>query len=699
MKSYVRELLSVWAAILADVAYAYPDLKSELTRDWARLSRLALTRGVPLFTVDLPALGKHLDRCLTRAEYSRSGLPASQPVSRSVHIPKMFRGVYLLLFDGESLRLKEDVDVQALLLLRQLLYGAKKANFQCSDLNVKREIASFVETDDQLPDPPVEWTSDQQDETVHPASVERQPDGGIYGFEEGRSKRSPSHTRKLFSNEMRYVSKLASLREQEQVDGHRLSHPSGRNLLAMLDTVVGIVSTTLGAFSPLEWDFRHGPGVVSDKRPGENRYRFTNWSPILETAFPLADCAFHDYASWIDRITLDSVEEIYPNSRLIAVPKSYTKPRLIASEPSEHMWTQQALGSYFHARVAATWIGRFVKFDDQRLNQKLCRKGSRTGKLATIDLSAASDRLSCLAVDCLFGANPSLLQALRAVRTQFCEVPDKGLMRLRKYATMGNATTFPVQSLMFLSIALTGVLASRGLSPTLRNIKRLTNKVSVFGDDIIIPTESWGSVTALLEVLDFKVNVDKSYSEGFFRESCGVDAYRGSDVTPAYWRGVYTESPESYAMTVDVANNFYKKFLVTTAEYLRSTATGRIRFPVVPVDSGASGWFSFVEPETIALKTRWNEGLQRVEYRAPCFYAKVRKKPITDDSALLQFFTEHPDPAIQWQGGVAEAAVLKIKHRWVSEQSFMASAPSIDQLEALGRWRDRGDFAKPLACR
>jgi hypothetical protein len=642
-KSYVRECLEVYFSILADVQYAYPSMSLELSKDSSRLNRLVSERGLPFLMVDLPQLGKHLDRCVSEGQYKVTGLPGSRRVSRTVVIPKLFRGLYLLIFHKNG-RLKEHIDEQAYSLLRQLLYGAKKARYQCSQDATEREVAEFIETDGQLPHPSPWWDSDTVGE-----------DSSTTEF-------------KGFALDPWYSSKTT---ETSSTTG---SNPAcvDQTLLTVLDTVVGIVSTTLGPYRFDEWRFKHGPGAVSDLPSGANRYRFSNWSKRLESEFPVADCAFHNFNSWAagtPRLAEMTAEE--PMSKLIAVPKTLKKPRLIASEPSDHMWCQQNVKHFMYARVQQTWIGSFIRFQDQTLNQTLCLRGSLDGSLVTVDLSAASDRVSCNCVGNTFRQNRSLLHALRSSRTRRVQLSlwNRELcMPLRKYSTMGNATTFPVESLIFLSIAIASALVAEDphLRVTLPRIKSLIGRVSVFGDDIIAPKESVVYLLRLLEVLDFKVNYSKSYLTGRFRESCGVDAYAGVQITPAYWQGPVEETPKSVASALEVSNNFYKKFLVKTSEHIRSTIPAKFsNWPVTSMDSGIFGLRSFVSPRVpLDYKSRWNADLQRTEFLALSLSSKQEKTPIEDETALLQFFTEQPEPSTKWRSGVAERPVLKIKHQW-----------------------------------
>jgi len=241
---------------------------------------------------------------------------------------------------------------------------------------------------------------------------------------------------------------------------------------------------------------------------------------------------------------------------------------------------------------------------------------------------------------------------------------------LRKYSTMGNATTFPVETLLFLSLAITSVLVARRKRPILKEVLNLIGEVTVFGDDIIVPVDCRELLERSLRSLYFKVNEAKTFWTGLFRESCGVDAYAGEVVTPVYWHGPLTDQPESLASTVETAKNLYNRFYVRTSEYLRSTALAA-DLPLVRMDSDIVGWTSFVDPgKPRFLKTRWNLELQRREFQVRTVQALVKKHPLSDGSALLQFFTELPEPTSKWASGVTQRPYFVKKYSWVPIQSI-----------------------------
>jgi len=643
-KCHVRELRNVYTCLFRDACKAFPTLETDFERDLTRLQRLVEQRGLGVYLRDLPAVGKHFDRCLANGQYNLSGLPLTKRFSARVVIPKFLRGLYLLIFDESGL-LKEDCCTEAILFVRQICFAAKKAEYPCSRESVDDAVADFFAVDLELPELDSFWTievgSPYYDLVEEPG----------FRFSALLQERLPEDdSRKRFELQL---------------------------FLTNLDTVSRLVATTLGSYDPLEWRFRHGPGAISQITGPTNKYSWSSWSDILERVYPIADCGYHNFCSWADKCKNAEVSSNEPTSRLIAVPKTYSGPRLIAAEPGEHQWCQQNCWDYLCNRVSGTWIGRLVSFRDQSRNQALCTLGSETGTLATVDLSAASDRVTCHVVAQMFRSNPTLLRALRASRTrritQAISEKSEESLELRKFSTMGSAVTFPVETLIFLSVALAAVATVRRLRiHRSEDLTALQGEVSVFGDDIVIPTDSRELFVDALELLWFKVNSDKSYWTGRFRESCGVDSYNGCNVTPVYWKRFYDGKPESLASVVESSNNFYKKFLLTTAFYLASTLRGREILPVTQ-GSGVFGFETRLVPDHSCYRQRWNGDLQRAEVRGVVIQSSQRRSPTNDDSALLQYFTEAPSPWDPWQHGVAQRPSVKARRGWVPVQSAVLS--------------------------
>jgi hypothetical protein len=91
---------------------------------------------------------------------------------------------------------------------------------------------------------------------------------------------------------------------------------------------------------------------------------------------------------------------------------------------------------------------------------------------------------------------------------------------------MGNGFTFPLETLIFWSLA-------AACCPQ-------DSDATAYGDDLIVPTECYPLLVEVLVALGFVVNLTKSYHTGPFRESCGKDYFRGTDVRPYYPKGWVT---------------------------------------------------------------------------------------------------------------------------------------------------------------
>jgi hypothetical protein len=626
-KRHIQELSKVWKCLLADTIHAFPELEAFLKRDLERFERCVEARGLPFLLVDLPAVGKHLDRCLANGEYNFEGLPATSRGHSKVKLPRFLGRIYLLIFDDTG-RLKEEPDTEAIFFLRQLTLFAKKYTIPCPTRLVSAAVVEMADVDAKLPEPSRFWND---------------PDCDL----NGDTYRGLVHSRYN--------------QRDDNWDERQL-------FLANFDIVSKLLSSALGSYDPQQWRFKHGPGAVSEKTGKHDKYTWSAWSEVLERVFPIADCGYHSYSSWARRCCdVPTDNPSGASSRLIAVPKTYSGPRLIAAEPGSNMWCQQNLLSYMYGRSGRTWLRGYVSFGDQSINQQLARDASVTGETATIDLSMASDLVTPDLVGQLFRTRPELLAALRSTRTplvsQHLTRRVKETIMLKKFSTMGNATTFPVESFVFLTIALASVFTDRRIKPTDENITAFYGKVSVFGDDIVIPKGSRETFVRALEMLHFKVNTGKSYWNGKFRESCGVDAYNGVNVTPVYYRQAYDGTARSLSSVLATRNRYYDRYLLNTASYLTSTLPRHLA-KVAPT-SGAVGITTRGSLDNDPSRIRYNKDLHRWEIRTIGLSSNTSKSKTDGDSALLQYFTERPSPYTAWESGYEQKPLVKRRKVWV----------------------------------
>lgn len=261
-----------------------------------------------------------------------------------------------------------------------------------------------------------------------------------------------------------------------------------------------------------------GPGADGSSRGGmTSAYnKLSNPGCVTPGAYPYLEVFAsltrlgHCFVGNIGTRRLDL--EMSRGNKVTFVPKNAKTERPIAVEPRWNVWMQKGLGAYIRKRLK--YFG--VNLDNQGLNQALAILGSRTGKYATLDLASASDTVSYDVVTALLPE--PWLTVFESLRSPYYYLDGKWA-KYEKWSSMGNGYTFELESLLFWAIC-----------------SSIDEDVSVYGDDLVVPTESFESIVRALRQFGFKVNTEKSFSSGCFRESCGQDAFNGDPVTPIYWK-------------------------------------------------------------------------------------------------------------------------------------------------------------------
>ncbi len=652
MESYVEYLRGLYVALFNDCATQYPTLTKEFNRDLIRLSSAIKSHGIKFICDVMPSWRKHFDRCLANERLTHARIPHFGTWKRGGVHPRFLRGLTLRVFDLNG-DLKPDADLQAVRLIRQLLGVGRRFRVASGPKACSDAVREFVRTDLSVRKGDLNWYSDQN-------------------FDDDAA-RHLSFVDLLDETELERYSQL-------ELGEPKVPRPSEEHL-ECIQRVADHISASLGLFDPVDAKFQHGPGAVSDRKFGTHKYAFTNWPDRLNSTFPMADVAVANYADWVESSLFKSddagVRKEFP-AKLIAVPKTVKTPRLIAAEPTSLQWCQQGIRSFLYKAIDDSSFTSFVDFRRQERNGELALVASRTGLHCTIDLSSASDRISCWHVERLFRRSPALLDALRASRSLYIEqeicrkTPQFHI--LRKYSTMGNATTFPVQSLFFLAIVLGSVLFVRNRGyVSYRDIEALGDReVLVYGDDIIVPKDCVAATIDALTALGLRVNPDKTFTEGNFRESCGVDAFRGEDVTTV---SVLSEpnraKPGSIVSSVDVHNNLCERGYFWTAAYVRRTVElmGRYQIPSVRHGSGSFGWYPNYTSIDHGLPTRINADYQVRETRCHHLSVKTKKSPSVENAATLQFFTEAADEVTSSKSSLyynVQRAQPSLRLGWVS---------------------------------
>lgn len=202
------------------------------------------------------------------------------------------------------------------------------------------------------------------------------------------------------------------------------------------------------------------------------------------------------------------------NNKIVFVPKTAKTHRAIAVEPLLNGFVQKGIDRCMRKRLLRVGID----LSDQSKNQVLAREGSVPDSVAycTLDLSAASDSLSTEVVRRLLPYE--WFDFLNSCRSTHGNINDS-IVRYEKFCSMGNGFCFPLESLIFGS----AVYEAGG---------NLGKDSLVYGDDIVVPPLIVNRVIENLSLLGFSLNIDKTFTSGPFRESCGGDYFDGEDVRP-----------------------------------------------------------------------------------------------------------------------------------------------------------------------
>jgi hypothetical protein len=390
---------------------------------------------------------------------------------------------------------------------------------------------------------------------------------------------------------------------------------------------------------------RHGPGVTADGLTANGKYNQREWPQRLEELFPALDFILPSQRYWTE---LDSVDILEPGRerpvRVVLVPKTLKTPRVIAIEPTAMQYAQQGLLALFRDGLdSCSSLSRFVSLGDQTPNQRMALRGSLHGDLSTLDLSEASDRVSNQLVRELTKYHPWLSKALDATRSRKASVLGKTI-RLAKFASMGSATCFPVETLVFLTCVFVGIEQALKRPLRQRDLDGYADSVRVYGDDIVVPNTMTSSVIEALETFGFRVNLRKSFWTGRFRESCGKEYYAGEDVSVVRVREFLPSSRKharELVSAVALRNNFFLGGLWRTSKHLDRAIGKLIDFPAVLPTSPCLGRYSSLGYDTEGMCPRLHRPLVRGYRVVP----KLPKSRLSGIGALQKFFimrVNHP---------------------------------------------------------
>lgn len=418
---------------------------------------------------------------------------------------------------------------------------------------------------------------------------------------------------------------------------------------------------------------RHGPGATAERISGNRKFNLNAWHTRLQPYFPFDMYGHTSPDVYLDRIVEDRIEFIEPDAempvRVITVPKTLKGPRIIAIEPVCMQYVQQSL---LEPIVRMIETGRrtsgHVNFSNQHINGKLALDSSLDRTHATIDLSDASDRVHKDVVAAMLESVPLVQEAIFACRSQRATLPSGKVISLEKFASMGSALCFPIESMVFFTLCILARLKARNLPITSKEATEAAKEVYVYGDDIIVPTDEVSVVSFYLELFGLKVNENKTFGDGYFRESCGVDAYKGVDVTPVYIRHMSPANKQSTSELVSfvsLANQLYKRGWWATAKRVRAVVERILgQLPHVQETTPCLGWESFIYKYSFS---GWDRHLHKPKTKGYVVKAQERSDPLNGWGALMKFFLKrgsHPIFGRHLERSVRPGSV-NIKFRWV----------------------------------
>ena len=297
---------------------------------------------------------------------------------------------------------------------------------------------------------------------------------------------------------------------------------------------------------------RHGPGAtIGTKKGNTSQYhKFAEWPySCTVNAFRYARFAIETDQRWIgalqdsyrtrfgiskhmpinQEVFWSEVIDVVDGNRISTVPKDARKERTIAIEPTLNLYLQLGVDGYIRRRLKR-WG---VDLDSQKKNQELARVGSLRDddeSFCTIDLSAASDCVSLELCRTLLPAE--WLSYLTDLRSPNGIVGDI-FVQYEKISSMGNGYTFALESAIFTALIYAVVKASGDAFRP--------EKVAIFGDDLIVQRRYYYRVVEALRLAGFTLNLEKTFSNGPIRESCGTDWLRGLPVRPVFFTDVPTD--------------------------------------------------------------------------------------------------------------------------------------------------------------
>lgn len=287
------------------------------------------------------------------------------------------------------------------------------------------------------------------------------------------------------------------------------------------------IASILGSV-PLQFEFGFGPGVSVGCK-GDDTQAYTKYrvpEPSVTSAASSFARLYLKGTLWETYLKRDFDQKVKFNivdtAEIAFVPKNFKFDRIIAIEPLLNTYFQKGIGNHIRKRLKK--FG--VDLRSQSFNQEGAYR-AQADSLATVDFSSASDNIAYQVV--LQNLPIDWAHILDTFRTP-CVKIDGTLTVLEKFSSMGNGYTFELESMLFFAAAHAVVKKGTG---------RLDD-ILVYGDDVILPKDDYPAFVEFTQYLGFSVSSEKSFIDGSFFESCGVDIYDGCNIRPFYLKNELT---------------------------------------------------------------------------------------------------------------------------------------------------------------
>ena len=213
---------------------------------------------------------------------------------------------------------------------------------------------------------------------------------------------------------------------------------------------------------------------------------------------------------------------LVPGNLVDTVPKNMDTDRTVAMSADLNSLFQRAIGVRIQKRLSRWGIN----LKDQRLNQRACARAHITLD-ATVDLKNASNKVLLYPIVQSFPND--WVELFLDTREAYGTVLPRKAVNEKQYtrddwfeyamlSSMGNGFTFEVETALFFTLCLCSGAEAW--------------EINVYGDDIILPQRCVPLLARLLKVFGLSMNIEKSFVDGAFFESCGVYCFHGVDVTP-----------------------------------------------------------------------------------------------------------------------------------------------------------------------